>query len=252
MGMMEKLTARHANAGNLVPYIFSGEILIDAEKPATDFAKPDDRFEKLLGKTNWMRLPAPIRKRFGKKFKQGQSVAYQGIITDMKMSRFGWAFAQVTRLIGAPLPFEQNSVNQPAVVIVTEDQETNGQFWIRQYGREKGFPQIVHSSKRFAGPTGLEEYIGFGIGMALKLEATADALFFKSEHYFLQLFGRRLRLPKWLVPIDLTIGHHELGKNRFVFTLDLKSRLFGKMIRQDAVFEDPAELKQASKEEDNA
>jgi len=244
MGMMEKLTARHANAGDLVPYIFSGEVLDRDESLEPELAKPDDRFEKLLGKEKWKSLPAPIRKRFGKKFKQGQSVAYQGIITDMKMSRFGWAFAQVARLIGAPLPFEGNSINQPAVVIVTEDHETNGQFWIRQYGRAKGFPQIVHSSKRFAGPTGLEEYIGYGIGMALELEATEHALFFKSDHYFLQLLGKRLGLPKWLVPIDLIIGHHELGNHRFAFTLDLKSSLFGKMIRQDAVFEDPAELKE--------
>ncbi len=243
MGMMEKLTAKQENVGNLVPYIFSGEILARDESTKTELVKPDSRFEKLLGVTNWMKLPAPIRKRFGKKFIQGQSVAYQGIITDMKMSKFGWAFAQAARLIGAPLPFERNSINQPAVVIVTEDQETNGQFWIRQYGREKGFPQVVHSSKRFAGPTGLEEYIGYGIGMALKLEATEHALFFKSEHYFLQLFEKRIRLPKWLVPINLTIGHHELGDNRFAFTLELKSKLFGKMIKQDAVFEDPAELK---------
>lgn len=249
MGMMEQLARRHEKTTELAPYIFSGDILDREEVRDENLAKPDDRFEKLLGKTNWLKLPAPIRKRFGKKFKQGQSVAYQGVITDMKMSRFGWAFAHAARLIGAPLPFERNSIHQPAVVIVTEDQETNGQFWIRQYGREKGFPQIVHSSKRFAGPTGLEEYIGYGIGMALKLEASPHALFFKSENYFLQLFGKRVRLPGWLVPINLTIGHHELGDNRFAFTLELESSIFGKMISQDAVFEDPAELKKAGKEQ---
>ena len=107
---------------------------------------------------------------------------------------------------------------------------------------------MVHSSKRFAGPTGLEEYIGYGVGMALKLEASEHALFFKSQHYFLQVFGKRMRLPKWLVPMDLIIGHHELGESRFAFTLELSGKLLGKMIKQDAVFMDPMELQKPEKE----
>jgi len=243
MGIMEQLTVRHDASKKLVPYIFSGEIIERGETCELVGNKPDERFKKLLGKEQWMRLPNAIRKRFGKRFKKGQSVAYQGIITDMQMSKLGWAFAQAARLIGAPLPFERNSIHQPAVVIVTEDHETNGQFWIRQYGRDKGFPQVVHSSKRFAGPTGLEEYIGYGIGMALKLEANEHALLFKSDHYFLQICGKRLRLPNWLVPISLSIGHHELGEDQFVFTLDLNSHLLGHMISQSAVFQDSQQVK---------
>jgi len=249
---METLIARREGAQPLSRYIFSGEILGRGAHGKDAIAKPDQRFEKLLGYANWTKLPAPIRKRFGKRFNQGQSIAYQGVVTDMRMSRFGWLFAQAVRVIGGPLPFERNSVSQPAVVIVTEDKETNGQFWIRQYGREKGFPQMVHSSKRFEGPTGLEEYIGYGIGMALKLEATHHALFFESEHYFVQVFGKRSRLPNWLTPFDLTIGHHELGNHRFAFTLELKSKVFGAMIKQDAVFEDPTELQENPKEQYDA
>jgi len=238
---MQRADGVHGKGQMPVPYIFSGDILNEHECSQQDTMRPDDRFEKLLGQANWMKLPAAIRKRFGKRFRQGQSIAYQGVVTKMKMSRFGWAFAQVARIIGAPLPFERRSVNQPAVVIVTEDRETSGQFWIRQYGREKGFPQTVHSSKRFSGPTGLEEYIGYGIGMALTLEATPHTLFFKSDHYFLQVLGKRIGLPNWLVPFDLIIGHHELGDHKFAFTLKLKSGVFGSMIEQDAVFCDAAD-----------
>ena len=248
MGVMEKMTV--AREGTQV--LFASDLMVAFterhQRPEVATAQRDDRFKKLLGRANWMSLPAPIRRRFGKRFKQGQSVAYQGVITGMKMSKLGWTFAQAMRVIGAPLPFERNSVDQPAVVIVTEDKETNGQFWIRQYGREAGFPQTVHSSKRFAGPTGLEEYIGYGVGMALRLKATKQALFFKSEHYFLQLFGKRLRLPKWLVPLALTIGHHELGDHRFAFTLELTSKFFGTMIEQEAVFADPIEAQDNMKE----
>ena len=245
MGAMERKIAVSESTPAAFPCDLLNGLREHVLEPGALAATPDTRFEKLLGRASWMRLPAPIRKRFGKRFKQGQSFAYQGIVTEMKMSRLGWAFAQATRVIGAPLPFEKNSVNQAAVVIVTEDKETNGQFWIRQYGREQGFPQMVHSSKRFAGPTGLEEYIGYGIGMAFRLEATEHALFFKSEHYFLQVFGKRMRLPNWLVPIALTIGHHELGENRFAFTLELTSKIFGQLIKQNAIFTDSVEPREA-------
>lgn len=199
----------------------------------------DSRFSALLGAAAWQRLPAPIQHRFGKRVKGGASVAYQGIITKMEVNLAGWLFAQAARVIGAPLPYDRACVGQPAVVVVTEDIAGSGQFWIRQYGRKSGFPQVVHSSKRFAGPTGLEEYIGYGIGMALKVEATDDALLFKSDHYFLALFGRRITLPKLLSPGALVVGHHDLGNGAFRFSLNLRNRLFGQFLAQDAVFQDP-------------
>ncbi|MEO9876714.1 MAG: DUF4166 domain-containing protein [Anderseniella sp.] len=215
-------------------------------RPATPLPQAGDevfdgRFRDLLGTDAWHMLPAPIRNRFSKRLQQGKSIAYQGVVTSMHMSRLGLYLAHAVRLIGAPLPYDIRSVGQPAVVVVTEDVATNGQFWIRQYGRKGAFPQTVHSSKRFQGPTGLEEYIGFGVGMALKVEATPAALLFKSDHYFLQLFGMRARLPRLLSPGALVIGHHEMGNNRFTFTLSLRSRWFGELVQQVAVFKDPKE-----------
>ena len=196
----------------------------------------DDRFRELLGEAAWRRLPALVRERFGKRLKGGDSVAYQGIIKQMFMSRIGRAVAHACRLIGAPLPYDGDSVDAPSVVIVTEDTATNGQFWIRQYGRKSGFPQTVQSSKRFAGPTGLEEYIGYGIGMALTLEATETALLFKSDHYFVTMAGLRVRIPDWLTPGRVTVGHHERGNGRFAFTLSLVHPRLGVLIHQKVVF----------------
>src|ERR1700704_4005316 len=109
------------------------------------------------------------------------------------MSGAGWLLAQAARLIGAPLPISRDA-HTPSVVTVTEDVAARGQHWTRLYARRRGFPQVVHSSKRFAGPTGLEEYVGRGVGMALTIHVEDGALVFRAAHYFFQLGRWRIRL----------------------------------------------------------
>lgn len=205
--------------------------------PAED-AQTDTRFRTLLGETAWAKLPAAVRRRFSKRLSGGASLTYQGVVTTMRISVAGRLLAQLARAVGAPLPFDISCVSRPAVVVVTEDPVTGGQFWIRQYGRASGFPQTVHSSKRFSGPTGLEEYVGYGFGMTLTLEATPRALYFLSDRYFFEIAALRVWIPRWLCPGRLAVGHRELGGGRFVFSLDLKHPLFGALISQEAVFRD--------------
>jgi len=209
--------------------------------PHPDLSCPDHRFSDLLGPENWARLPAAIRRRFGKRVRGGASVAYQGVVTHMQMNGAGRLLAHAARLIGAPLPYDLSCVGKPAVVIVTEDIAGTGQFWIRQYGRKSGFPQMIHSSKRFAGPSGLEEYIGFGIGMALNVSVENGALLFKSDHYFVSVLGLRLRIPRLIAPGALVIGHHDLGQGQFRFSMRLDHKVFGHVLSQDAVFKDAKE-----------
>ena len=198
----------------------------------------DDRFRDLVGTAAWNALPSAVRRRFGKRLGGGASVVYQGVVVAMRMNLAGRLLAQLARLVGGPLPYDMSSIRQPAVVSVTEDCAGDGQFWIRQYGRASGFPQIIHSSKRFAGPTGIEEYIGAGIGIALRVSVEGEDLCFKSDHYFLLVAGRRIRLPAWLQPGRLTITHRDLGNAGFLFSLTLISRCLGELVHQDALFDD--------------
>jgi len=206
-----------------------------------DLETPDHRFRSLLGEKTWNTLPASVRRRFGKRLQGGSSVVYQGTVVTMRRNFAGYVLSQLARLVGGPLPHDLTSTGQPAIVSVTEDSAGDGQFWLRQYGRASGFPQVIYSSKRFAGPTGIEEYIGSGIGIALQVGAEKDGLSFRSDHYFLQLGERRLRLPAWLSPGALTITHRDLGDTRFLFSLTLKSRVFGELVHQDALFTDSEE-----------
>jgi hypothetical protein len=208
-----------------------------AEAPLREAALADLRFARLLGGEGWARLPAAVRARFSKRYAPGKSVSYAGVIGECRMSRAGWCLAHLTRLIGAPLPLDRGS-GLAAVVTVTEHGLSGGQVWTRVYARPRAFPQVIHSAKMFAGPTGLEEYLGLGIGVALKVEAEAERIVFYSDHYFLRLAGLRLRLPRWLAPGLLRIDHIDHGKGAFAFVLDLVHPLLGELIHQRGEFRD--------------
>ena len=195
----------------------------------------DVRFRALLSAEDWAALPLPIRRRFSKRLSGGNTIVYAGEVLETSMCRAGWCLAQAARLIGAPLPTSRNA-HVPSVVTVTEDLATGGQIWTRLYARRNGFPQVIHSSKRFAGPTGLEEYVGYGVGMSLTVHVKDDALMFRSHRYFLQLFGRRITLPAWMTPGALSVTHAEVADGRFSFTLQIVHPRFGLLIRQMGIF----------------
>jgi hypothetical protein len=204
-------------------------------RPAERPILGDLRFRALLGEADWASLPAPIRRRFSKRLADGHTVVYVGEIREATASRAGRFLIQAARLIGGPLPVGAD-VGVPSAVTVTEDMTTGGQIWTRLYARRCGFPQVIHSSKRFAGPTGLEEYVGYGVGMALTVHVENEALVFRSAGYFIQVFGARLTLPSWLTPGALTVTHSEIGEGRFGFSLEIVHPRLGRLIRQYGVF----------------
>jgi uncharacterized protein DUF4166 len=195
----------------------------------------DLRFRALLSDDDWHALPLAVRRRFSKRLAGGCTAIYAGEVLQTYMSRLGWCLAQAARLLGGPLPTSRDA-NVPSVVTVTEDVATGGQIWTRLYARRSGFPQIIHSSKRFAGSTGIEEYLGRGVGMALRIAVCDRALVFRSDSYFLQICGRRLRLPACLSPGTMTVSHAEQSDGRFSFTLEVSHPRFGLLIRQSAMF----------------
>ena len=233
MNEAEAAIAAEEREANILPFPVR-----PAARPSPEIG--DLRFRALLSEEQWTSLPAAVRARFGKRIADCRTVLYAGEIVECRISRAGWLLAQFARLAGAPLPLSRD-VMVPAAVSVTEDAACGGQFWVRIYGRRRGFPQVIHSSKRFCGPTGLEEYIGGGFGIALRVEVADAALHFVSDHYFLSLLGLRLRLPRWLAPGDLRISHVDCNHGRFAFMLLLRHPWLGELIRQTAMFEDPIE-----------
>jgi hypothetical protein len=197
----------------------------------------DLRFRRLVGEEGWGQLPDAVRARFARRRAGGRTIVYAGEVVDCRMSRCGWALAQLCRLVGGPLPLSREAF-VPATVAVTEEESGEGQIWTRIYGRRRGFPQAIHSAKRFAGPTGLEEYIGRGLGIALRVEVENRALHFLSDHYFLRLGPLRLRFPAWLAPGRMRVSHVDCGGGWFAFVLTLDHRWLGRLIGQTALFEE--------------
>jgi Domain of unknown function (DUF4166) len=202
-----------------------------------DIGIGDLRFRNLLPREAWDGLPAAIRKRFSKRLAGGATSVYCGRMTDMRTSRAGWWLAQLLRLIGSPLPLHAD-IDVPSVVTVTEDMATGGQIWTRLYARRDGFPQLIQSSKRFAGPTGLEEYIGFGVTMALEVVVEPRALVFRSAGYRLGFGKVSVRLPRVLEPGRCTVRHEETAEGEFRFSLDLAHPLLGELIHQAGLYRD--------------
>jgi len=197
----------------------------------------DLRFRRLIGREAWDDLPQAVRQRFSKQLSGDAVALYRGRVVRTDFSALGWLLAQILRIIGAPLPVSRDT-DVPALVSVSEDHRSGGQVWSRLYGRRNGFPQVIHSAKRFAGVTGIEEYVGHGVGMALKVEALADGLRFISDHYFLTIAGRRLRLPRWIEPGQTVVEHHDLGHGCFRFSLKLHHPWLGRLVEQHALFRD--------------
>jgi hypothetical protein len=212
------------------------EIARNVAKPADTAPELGDlRFRALLPEAEWAELSAAIRHRFSTRLAGGKTIVYVGEVKETRISSAGWLLVQAARLIGGPLPTRRD-MHVPSIVTVTEDIPTGGQIWTRLYAWRAGFPQVIHSSKRFCGPTGLEEYVGRGVGMALTVRVEQHALIFRSHHYFLQLLGTRIGLPQWLSPGALSVTHEEIGNGAFGFTLDIVHPTFGSLVHQFAVF----------------
>ena len=216
-------------------------LLIPAGTDCTTVDLPDARARTvetrfaLLAGDAWMRLPAPIRRRFSRHLADGERMVYLGEVAATHMTLMGRLVAQLARLVGAPLPLE-SSGRVPVTVIVTGSERLRGQVWTRIYDRARGFPQVIQSVKCFGGATGLEEIVARGVGMRLSLSVRDGALVFQSAGYFIRCLGRQLSLPAWLTPGAIEVIHREESAGQFSFSLSVTHIWAGHVIDQIAFF----------------
>ena len=211
--------------------------MVQGRSPVEAPPLADARIRDLAGAEAWARLPQPVQQRFSKRLDPASPRLYRGRVVETNLSLAGRMLAQVTRLLGAPLPLD-NGATGPSTVSVAEDERIGGQVWTRIYSRPGRFPQVVHSAKRFRGPTGLEEYIGSGIGMELVVSVEGESLVFRSRRYFLEWGRWRLVLPQALSPGRMEIVHTQETPAEFSFKLTLTHPLLGRLLLQLARYSD--------------
>ena len=204
---------------------------------ARDASLHDLRFRALLRSDAWDALPPEVQRRFSKRLSGAEVALYRGLVVQMRVAPLGWLLTQLCRLFGAPLPLNRHA-GGGALVSVSEDSRSGGQCWTRVYARPGRFPQVIHSAKRFCGTTGLEEYLGRGLGMALRVEALDDGIAFVSDHYFVQLGSWRMRLPRFVTPGTTRVTHRQVAGSSFLFGLELTHPLAGPLIQQEILFDD--------------
>lgn len=193
----------------------------------------DWRVRGLVGEAAWSQLPRSVQQRFSKRPAADTPKLYKGWVIETWLSRAGWLLAQAARVVGSPIPLE-NGATGPSTVSVTEDDVIGGQVWTRIYSRPGRFPQVIHSAKRFRGPTGLEEYIGSGICMELAVTVERGCLIFRSRRYVLQWGDWRMPIPALLCPGGMEIVHEQVSPDEFSFLLTLNHVWFGLLLRQEA------------------
>ncbi len=197
----------------------------------------DPRFARLVPATDWQRLPAAVRERYSRELGPTGVATFAGEVAHTRLTLAGRLLGQLARLIGAPLPLGPAG-RVAACVVVVEDAAAGGQRWTRFYARPGRIAQVIHSTKCFAGPTGLEECVGGGVGMQLVVAVEDRCLVFRSAGFFWRIGQLKLRLPAWLTPGAIEVRHREERSGRFSFVLTVTHPWFGRIVEQVAFFED--------------
>ena len=203
-------------------------------RPISEVCGP---YRALVGEAAWRQLPRAVQRRFDRLLAPGESALYVGEVASTVLTKVGWVWAQVARALGAPLPLRVLT-RSAAAVVVTADSSEHTQLWTRIYHEPGCLPQVVRSMKSFTGPTGLEERVGGGIGMALTVSVQARALVFRSAGYFWRCGRVRVPLPSWMTPGCIEVVHREERADRFSFTLSVVHPWFGRIVHQVAFFKD--------------
>ena len=189
-----------------------------------------DLLDRSLGK-DAPRLHPHIRARFA------ESRAFSGRMQQIDRSFFGWCAALLLRPLRVLPACRAYAV--PFVFHLEPAPAEGGWVKRRLYGFRDGVFEFS-SVMSIDSDGSLVEQFPFGLGMRVRLEATADALWFRDDGYFLRLGGLRIDFPRWLGIGRFELEHRNLDRERFDVEIRIRHFLFGHLFHQAGRFANSA------------
>lgn len=192
-------------------------------------------FRKILG-AEWQKLHPDIQNRFAKNPAPNKPLYYTGALSELKCSAIGKlvGFLTMPMIKGALIPY--SDANFPVDIQVYSKPDCAHIFKQRIY-RLNGRKPIQFTSYMSESEKGeVLEYVGMGLGMKLVLHVQDGNLYFTSDGYFWEIFGKRIPLPGILTPGKTFLCHRNDNPSQFNIRIEIKHCLFGTTFTQVGVF----------------
>lgn len=190
-------------------------------------------FRAKLG-AEWSRLAAHIQARFDHDPAPGETIRYEGVMTEVRCSPLGKLLAWLAWPTGALMPYE--GTNVPVSIEVWTEQGHPDVFKRRVYHLPGRKPFVFRSRMRMEPDGEIIEYVGGGFGMCLQIYAQDGDLHFRDEGYFFQLGWLRIKLPMFLCPGRTSLCHADCGAEEFDVRIEIKHAWYGAMYVQHGHF----------------
>jgi len=172
----------------------------------------------------WQYLGGVVRRHFDITPGTGESMVMNGRM-DVHHSRLAYPFLLVGRAVGALVA--KRGTNVPVNVRNWCKPDSPAMHWHRTF-RFPGNGSLVFTSRmEHLGGSHIIEYVGFGLGVRMRLCEEDGALVFTSLGYQWDLGRLRLPLPDWLFLGRAEIRETPLDDRRFRVTFSMRHPLLG-------------------------
>ena len=172
----------------------------------------------------WERLGEVVRRHYDVTPGTEQTVVMNGIMS-VRHSRAAYPFLLVGRLIGALIA--RRGENVPVCVRNWCRPGSAAMHWHRTFRFPGLAPDVFASRMEYLERDELVEYVGFGLGVRMRLTEEEGALVFTSRGYLWDIGPFRLPLPDWLFLGRARIREAPVGDERFRVDFSMRHPLLG-------------------------